>query len=529
MKEIFLGLADNHNGLLFNGYTGGSYPGYPGSISLVGSSGIFPDFSARSSAENGDLLIALGLNPDLYPHLPAKMKETVALLNAVQKNDVAALKNLIAQGVDLKSIAGPDGSLLCYATSPEIAEVLLQHGIPVDAKDSQFQPALIHICRDYKRDHSTVAPVVSVLLKHGADPNSAVMGDSSTSALMLASDGPTVDALVVAGAKVPFMCGEHSARFAMSYRTADYYQALVRHGLDLKIGGPFRGEQGLYILIRACEAGGKDDLVEWLINQGVDPDGIFYFGDYPKGLPKTPLIQCAESGNVATAKILIQYGMKLDQVVRDGKTEGELAMAAAVKTNNTQLISILQAAEANNGASPDTKDAYALVQVVMFDLPENDYQENRRVIDDAVHRGDFTTLQNLFHSQPGPLRLIRTKLPVMKWSHTSALVTGSTNPALTFTITPSRAGDKINLVGSVTVNHKHWYDRSESKRSLQLGPLQSYPIDATLTPLQFQAIPDGGILEPLAAREPDDQKPYRLFLFFRASARQQPSPDDSSN
>jgi hypothetical protein len=115
VKEIFLGLADNNNEMLFHGYTGGSYPGYPGSIALVSSSGgPFSDFSARSSAENGDLLIALGLNPDLHPHLTAKMQATVDSVSAAQKGDVPALKKLVAQGIDLKSITGPDGSLLCY-------------------------------------------------------------------------------------------------------------------------------------------------------------------------------------------------------------------------------------------------------------------------------------------------------------------------------------------------------------------------------------------------------------------------------
>jgi ankyrin repeat protein len=309
VKEVFLGLADNPNVRPYHGYTGGSYPGYPGSICLISPHNILRDYSARSSEKNGDRLIELGLDADIHSHLTAKMKATVDLVAAVQKGDADALKKLIAQGADVKSIQGPEGSLLCYAANPEVAEILLRQGIPVDARDSQFQPALIHICGDHRRDRASIAPGVTVLLKHGADPNSVMMGNSSMDAVMFALDGATVDALVAAGAKISSTCAWRSTGLEMPFRSLSYYQALVRYGLDLK-RGPWRGSQGLFLLLSACKIEGKEDLVEWLLNQGVDPNGVFYFGDYPNGLPKTPLEQALSSKNAKAVKVLIAHGAK---------------------------------------------------------------------------------------------------------------------------------------------------------------------------------------------------------------------------
>jgi hypothetical protein len=55
---------------------------------------------------------------------------------------------------------------------------------------------------------------------------------------------------------------------------------------------------------------------------------------------------------------LIKAGAKLDLVVAKGKTVGELAMVAAVKAKNPQLISILHdAGVAKTSLNPRTTDA----------------------------------------------------------------------------------------------------------------------------------------------------------------------------
>jgi beta-lactamase regulating signal transducer with metallopeptidase domain len=112
---------------------------------------------------------------------------------------------------------------------------------------------------------------------------------------------------------------------------------------------------------------------------------------------------------------LIKAGARLDLVVRNGKTVGELALAAAVKANNAQLISVLQAAGAKlpvdsppvpvspgksdsvRAAPPvppsgmTTADAGApgavQIELGLAEISDDDYQVNRGKIDVAMKAG----------------------------------------------------------------------------------------------------------------------------------------------
>jgi hypothetical protein len=317
VKEIFLDLADNSQPYRARKIAEGSFPGYTASVCLVRSSGIPSVFSVRWPPENSDALISLGHDPDLYPYLTPLMKNTIDLVQCVESGDASTLRAIIARGVDLKNIEAPDGSLLGYAATPEIAEILLQQGIPSDAKDYDWQPALIHICADRKRPRNSVAPVIRVLLEHGADPNASMFGDSEVHAIDLTVDGATVDALMKAGARMPPLCAWTSSRGSdFERRSVDYYAALLRHGLDLK-RGPWTGSQGLYLLLRCCEVPGKGALIEWLLDQGVDPNGILYTGDYPKGGPITPLQRATAAHNGEAEKILLRHGASPFQAKRE--------------------------------------------------------------------------------------------------------------------------------------------------------------------------------------------------------------------
>jgi beta-lactamase regulating signal transducer with metallopeptidase domain/ankyrin repeat protein len=137
---------------------------------------------------------------------------------------------------------------------------------------------------------------------------------------------------------------------------------------------------------------------------------------------KTPNAKMKEWNAVAyVANQLIKAGAKLDLVVAKGKTVGELAMEAAQKANNPQLISVLRdAGVADNGPPPKAVKDGNLIPVAqpalwvppssqvqisatpeparpevkftftMAEIDEMDYQKDAQRMDDAVQRGDVS-------------------------------------------------------------------------------------------------------------------------------------------
>ena len=135
-QEIYLGFEDSVDP------TAGSYPGEPGGLCLVNTQGHIIYFSK----ESGMLLIKLGLDPDIYPHLAPGLKKTLAM--AKESREAAAKST-----ADLDSIPILDFQVsgekfqLSQGAREEISQLVNEmlimryiNGVPDEAFDFQTVP-----------------------------------------------------------------------------------------------------------------------------------------------------------------------------------------------------------------------------------------------------------------------------------------------------------------------------------------------------------------------------------------------------
>jgi beta-lactamase regulating signal transducer with metallopeptidase domain/ankyrin repeat protein len=307
-KEIYIGISKSGDA--------GDLPGSPGGICII-----TPDHrEIYCTMASGILAIGLGLNPDIYPHLPSTMQATVGrsreeyeyfagphfdqneeARQAVIKGDAVTLRKLIAAGVDVKSIHQPRPTLLFEAGGPEVAELLIANGVDVKAKDHDGSTALDADCDSIFHDRKLSAPIARILLQHGADPNAKTAGNWPP--LLYALNGETIDVLVEFGANVHVKgLFQNICDFENPQRDVTYYQALVHHGLSFD-----NKTEGLYLLIRACENDARQDMIKWLLDRGVDPNGVSPgWGNPP--MDQTPLRAAAIADNAQAASLLLERG-----------------------------------------------------------------------------------------------------------------------------------------------------------------------------------------------------------------------------
>jgi beta-lactamase regulating signal transducer with metallopeptidase domain/ankyrin repeat protein len=318
-KDIWIGLKDSV----------GSFPGYPGGIIVVTTDKKAP-FNLMFGSES--LLAGMGLNPEIYPHLPPAMKKTLdedrgdyqAYLDwtskkdssgesinqqaviAVQAGDPATLQKLIAQGIDLKTIKGDAPTLLFYAESPDVAKLLVQQGVDVNARDPSGSTALHRICR---MPGPQATAIVRILLEHGADANAAAL-DGRTP-LMAASSPETVDLLIQHGADVNAKIKGGTTMLQMAAMAkASVFENLLRHGasFDVKKDGPT-------LMLHAAWVN-NTDLIKDLLNRGVDPNikGVWAMvnGKPDLMLPLTAAVVDGR-GQFESVKLLLEHGARADE------------------------------------------------------------------------------------------------------------------------------------------------------------------------------------------------------------------------
>lgn len=156
------------------------------------------------------------------------------LSEAVRRGDVAAVKNLLRQRIDVSAAEG-DGSTplhwAAYGDHPDLARMLLKAGADVHATTRLQGGTPLHLAAQ-----SGNADLVKLLLKHGADPHRAnALGTTPLMMAAAAGDPATIDVLATAGAD---MNAREKAReqtalmFAANLNRADAITALIRHGAD---------------------------------------------------------------------------------------------------------------------------------------------------------------------------------------------------------------------------------------------------------------------------------------------------------
>ncbi len=228
-----------------------------------------------------------------------------AMIEAVQKGDVTTLQKLLDQGADPKALDNDKRTLLFYAGSPEVAELLIAKGVDLKAKDAGGADPLITFCGS---DQKNAADIVRVLLKNGADPNVRFDGETP---LMFAHDGKIVDLLADYGADLKAVDHDgYNVLFRSAQRSFSQFQALFRHGIsfDAKADGPT-------LLLQASWVNNVP-MVQWLLDHGVDPNTAGIWATI-NGKPDMmlPMQAAAVSGQTEAAKLLLSHGAKADDQI----------------------------------------------------------------------------------------------------------------------------------------------------------------------------------------------------------------------
>jgi len=268
------------------------------------------------------------------------------------------VKWFLDQGVDAKNAHFDDPTLLFSAGRPETAELLIQRGVDVNAIDKNGESALFQIIRYTKNP----AKIAEVLLAHGANPN--VRNRYGQTPLMVAPDGPTVEALIAAGADVNAKDdrGGSVLQFFGVKAEPSREEALRRHGA--KSASP---NENIEILKRTILS---NDLAQAksLLARGVDPDASSMgFQQYPEpsamalaadfgcfeivnamraagGKDVGLLSQAAAEGDTGKMKQLLKDGAKVDEQTGFGDTP----LSFAVRRGQLEAVRLLL----DEGADP---------------------------------------------------------------------------------------------------------------------------------------------------------------------------------
>jgi ankyrin repeat protein/beta-lactamase regulating signal transducer with metallopeptidase domain len=251
-----------------------------------------------------------------------------ALREAVLYGKSATVKTLIDQGLDPIKARGdhPDQTLLFLAGSSDVAEILIQHGVDVNARSKNGETALDSICIHEKHP----AEIVRVLLNHGADPNAR--DNFGGTPLGYAPDSTTVDLLVEHGADVKAKNKNDLGVIFSSRGDASRLKALIAHGapFDPKADGPTMMMQAAWL--------DHVDVIAYLLSLDVDPNQK---GTWNKeaNMYFTPLQESVTSGHLDAAKFLLEHGAKVGPRLIDGKP-GPDDMVGAIYNRRKDIVKL---------------------------------------------------------------------------------------------------------------------------------------------------------------------------------------------
>ena len=233
------------------------------------------------------------------------------LLEAIQGNDAGRVRKLIDEGADPKKINSPRGSLLLETWSPEVLEILINHGIDPNARPSTGYTPLWDLCTGTGNPVET-AQLVRVLLKHGADLNVRVNKFGNTP-LMVAHSGPVIDVLLEYGADLKATNNQGAdVLHALGNRNLSRFESLVmRHGFPFDIR-----KEGSDVFVTACNQG-NIQVMKWLLDHGVDPNVPGQWQEGPAG-PIAPLYAAGWGNpktNIDVGTLLLAHGARSDAAV----------------------------------------------------------------------------------------------------------------------------------------------------------------------------------------------------------------------
>ena len=280
----------------------------------------------RTPCTSAPLVVLLAVLTLSVPTIAGAGAEDL-LIEAVKHADIASVRALLAQGVDVNAPQGDGATALHWAAHRndlETTAVLLGAGANANAANELGATPLWLACI------SGSGALVERLLDAGANPNAAL--SSGETVLMSAARAGNADAvglLLAHSADVNATegsRGQTALMWAVAQQHADVARMLIEHGADVHA---------------------RSDVWHQLENTAgnTNPSGDFEMAHGGT----TPLLFAARQGDVESARVLLAGGAN----VNDTAAAGTSALVVAVHSGHGALATYLL----DEGADPNAADA----------------------------------------------------------------------------------------------------------------------------------------------------------------------------
>ena len=249
------------------------------------------------------------------------------LINAVREGNIEAARALLKQRVDVNAPQGDGATALHWAVQLDdlnTVEFLLRAGARADAANDTGVTPLYLACMNRN------AVLVEKLLAAGANPNAALL-KGETVLMMCARSGnaAAVKALLIRGADVNATEAQHSQN-ALMWAVAQRRPEVVK--VLLEAGANFRARSRAYPQIvtgEETQRAGREELNYTVFRGG-----------------STPLLFAARSGDVESARLLLNAGADPNEALPDGAS----ALIVAAHSGNGAVGALLL----EHGADPNS-------------------------------------------------------------------------------------------------------------------------------------------------------------------------------
>jgi uncharacterized protein len=258
--------------------------------------------------------------------------QAIPLIDAARKGDVATVRTLVKDRVDVNATEVDGSSALLWAvyrSDTDMVKALLAARAQVNVTNRYGMTPLLQACRIGNAD------IVAALIKAGADTKAAVrLGETPLMAAAGAGNATIVNLLVGAGADV-------------NAREPEQDQTALMWAVD----------EGHLPVVKQLLAAGADPNAAAKANTLRDDllrEGGRQMVSWSRG-GLTPLMFAARDGHVDVAQALVEAGARLDAATPDGLTP----MLLAVINDWTDLAAMLL----ERGANPNDGSLHEIVVV----------------------------------------------------------------------------------------------------------------------------------------------------------------------